>query len=127
MEDKPPRFFKPVPILSLPLCSRPSSFPPVHRGSSSVSLTLLRMQLLRTVSLILPLLSTAFADVEFVDPAAGSTLNSGHVITAHWKDSGKHPKISELSQYDIYLCAGGDTPDSYVGDSFIPILEYFWC
>lgn len=91
----------------------------------SVSLSLFRMQLLRTVSLILPLLSTAFADVEFVDPAAGSTLKGGDVITAHWKDSGKHPKISELSQYDIYLCAGGDTPDSYVGDSFYPYIRHF--
>lgn len=81
------------------------------------------MRILRSLSLLLPLLSTALADVEFVDPAPGSTLKAGDVITSHWKESGKGPKISELSQYDIFLCAGGDTADSYVSDFSIPILN----
>lgn len=78
------------------------------------------MRFLRPLSFILPLLSTALADVEFIVPAFGSTLKGGHVVTAHWKESGKLPKISQLLQYDIYLCAGGDTPDSYVSVFSIP-------
>lgn len=73
------------------------------------------MRFLSVLSFILPLLPTALADVEFTAPAVGSTLKGGDVITAHWKDSGKPPRISQLSQYDIYLCAGGDAAESYVG------------
>ncbi|ODM20505.1 hypothetical protein SI65_03558 [Aspergillus cristatus] len=71
------------------------------------------MRFLRPLSFILPLLSTALADVEFTAPAFGSTLKGGHVVTAHWKESGELLRISQLLQYDIHLCAGGDTSDSY--------------
>lgn len=81
------------------------------------------MRIFRPLSLILPFLSTVFADVEFVDPAPESTLKGGDVITTHWKESGKEPKISELSRFDIFLCAGGDTPGSYVSDSSIPLSD----
>lgn len=82
------------------------------------------MRFLRPLSFILPLLSTALADVEFTAPASGSTLKGGHVVTAHWKESGELPRISQLLQYDIHLCAGGDTSDSYVSVFFIP--AYVW-
>lgn len=72
------------------------------------------MRFLRPLSFILPLVSIAVADVEFTAPAFGSILEGGHVITAHWKESGELPKISQLLEYDIHLCAGGDTSDSYV-------------
>lgn len=72
------------------------------------------MKIIRSLPLLLTFLSAVSADVEFTVPPAGSTVKAGDVITVHWKESGNHPTISELAQYDLYLCAGGDTPDSYV-------------
>lgn len=69
---------------------------------------------IRFVALLFTFLSIALADVEFTVPPAGATIRAGDVITAHWKDSGNGPRIAELTTYDLYLCAGGDTPDSYV-------------
>ena len=77
------------------------------------------MRFLRPLSLAIPLLSTALANVEFTDPAVGSTFKGGGAITAHWKDSDEPPRISDLSRYDIYLCAGGNIAGSYVRDSSI--------
>ncbi|KAB8232343.1 hypothetical protein ETB97_011083 [Aspergillus alliaceus] len=68
---------------------------------------------MKLIPLVLSLLSTALADVEFTAPTRGTVIESGDVITAHWKDSGKSPRVSELVQYDLYLCAGGDTLGSH--------------
>ena len=72
------------------------------------------MRLIRSLPVVLPLFSTALADVEFTAPARGTIIKAGDVVTAHWKDSGEFPRISELVQYDLYLCAGGDTLGSQV-------------
>lgn len=75
------------------------------------------MILSRTISLLtfiaLPL--AVFADVEFIEPGAGSTVNSGDILTAYWKDSGDSPSLLELHDYDLFLCAGG------------PAIEYSVC
>ncbi|EED21781.1 beta-1,6-glucan boisynthesis protein (Knh1), putative [Talaromyces stipitatus ATCC 10500] len=67
------------------------------------------MKLTKATSLLalitLPLL--AFADVEFIEPRAGSTVKSGDILTAYWKDSGDLPSLLELHEYDLFLCAGG--------------------
>lgn len=63
--------------------------------------------------LTLPLV--VFADVEFIEPGAGSTVNSGNILTAYWKDSGDAPSLLELHDYDLFLCAGG------------PEIEYSVC
>lgn len=75
----------------------------------------LKMRFIQPLSLLLALASAALADVEFITPVAGSTAKGGDIITVQWRDSGKDPKLSELSRYDLFLCAGGDTEDSYVG------------
>lgn len=75
------------------------------------------MKLTHTLSLILSLSAAALADVEFLTPAAGSTARGGDTLTVHWKDSGNPPKLSELTNYDLFLCAGGDSEDSRVGIS----------
>lgn len=85
------------------------------------------MRFLRPLSFILPLVSIAVADVEFTAPAFGSTLKGGNVVTAHWKESGGFPKISQLLQYDIHLCAGGDTSDSYVSIFSNPACTEYDC
>lgn len=72
------------------------------------------MKLIRTLSLLVALASAALADVEFLEPDAGATAKGGDTITVRWRDSGKEPKLSQLTRYDLYLCAGGDTADSYV-------------
>jgi hypothetical protein len=75
------------------------------------------MILSRTISLLtfiaLPL--AIFADVEFIEPGAGSTVYSGDILTAYWKDSGDSPSLVELHDYDLFLCAGG------------PEIEYSVC
>lgn len=53
------------------------------------------------------LFSTACADVEFLEPWPGSTVNTGDVLTAYWKESGEAPRLSELHDYDLWICAGG--------------------
>jgi hypothetical protein len=53
------------------------------------------------------LLSTfTTADIEFIFPTTGSTAKGGEVLTALWKDSGYYPKVSELTNYTLSLCAG---------------------
>ncbi|CAK44833.1 hypothetical protein AnigIFM63309_002309 [Aspergillus niger] len=71
------------------------------------------MRLARTVYLVLSLLSAALADIEFIDPAAGTVIRAGDEFTAHWRDSGTLPRLASLVQYDLYLCAGGDTVGSH--------------
>ncbi|BCS02454.1 putative beta-1,6-glucan biosynthesis protein (Knh1) [Aspergillus luchuensis] len=71
------------------------------------------MRLARTVVYFaLSFLPTAFADIEFIEPAAGAVIRAGDVVTAHWRDSGALPRLASLVQYDLYLCAGGDTAGS---------------
>ncbi|GAQ47225.1 beta-1,6-glucan boisynthesis protein [Aspergillus niger] len=62
----------------------------------------------------LSFLPTAFADIEFIEPTAGAVIRAGDVVTAHWRDSGALPRLASLVQYDLYLCAGGDTAGSNV-------------
>jgi hypothetical protein len=77
------------------------------------------MKLIRSLSLILAVASAALADVEFLDPDAGATAKGGDTITVRWRDSGKEPRLSQLTKYDLYLCAGGDAADSYVSPSHL--------
>lgn len=54
------------------------------------------------------------ADIEFIFPIAGSTAKGGEVLTALWKDSGYYPKVSELTNYTLSLCAGRASTTSTV-------------
>ena len=81
------------------------------------------MKIVRTLPFFLAVLSIAFADIEFTVPHASATISAGDVITAHWKETGYHPTLSELVQFNIYLCAGGDAPGSYVSRTLsFPVL-----
>ncbi|KAG2418650.1 hypothetical protein HFD88_001751 [Aspergillus terreus] len=66
------------------------------------------MRFTRSLSFLLSLFTAALADVEFTTPTVGTVLKAGDVVTVHWKDSGIPPRISELTKYDLYLCAGQD-------------------
>ncbi|PKY06006.1 hypothetical protein P168DRAFT_317508 [Aspergillus campestris IBT 28561] len=71
------------------------------------------MRLIQSLSLFLAGLSTVLADVEFVVPTTGTIFKAGDVVTAHWRDTGRFPRISDLTTYDLYLCTGGDTPGTH--------------
>lgn len=68
-----------------------------------------------TRTLLLAALSTlALADVQFTSPAAGATLQAGKPIIAKWQDSGDGTALNLLKTYTLFLCAGGNDPDSIV-------------
>ena len=58
------------------------------------------------------------ADVEFTQPKAGATLNGGSTVTIKWKDSGDKPEIDDLTNYEIFLCAGGNEEADYVSNQW---------
>ncbi|KAF2260706.1 hypothetical protein CC78DRAFT_472153 [Lojkania enalia] len=53
------------------------------------------------------------ADVQFTSPKAGAKITGGSAVVVEWKDSGDSPAISDLTTYQLFLCAGGDTEDTY--------------
>lgn len=65
--------------------------------------------------LLAALFPQALADVEFMIPQPGAILRIGDVLTAQWRESSRHPLISDLLYYDLYLCAGGQVAGTYVG------------
>lgn len=70
--------------------------------------------LTRSLSLLAALASFAIADVEFVTPAAGSTVVGAKTLAVAWKESGVKPPISSLTTYTMFLVAGGDEVESQV-------------
>lgn len=64
-------------------------------------------------SLIASLAPFILADVEFVTPTAGAALTGDTVVSIAWQDSGTAPSISDLTNYVINLCAGGNTAGSF--------------
>jgi hypothetical protein len=64
-------------------------------------------------ALHLTLFSTVFADVQFTTPAPGDVVTGGGALVVKWTESGASPSISDLSTYQLFLCAGGnDDADS---------------
>jgi len=66
-----------------------------------------------TIFSFLALCSSAFADVEFIKPAPGSAYVGGGTIGVSWKDSNIAPALSDLTNYVINLCAGGNDAGSF--------------
>jgi len=66
------------------------------------------------LSLLFTVLQFASADVKFTSPAAGDTLTGGGAITITWQDSGAAPSISDLSTYQLFLCAGGNAAGTFI-------------
>lgn len=69
--------------------------------------------ILRLAWLVAALAPSVLADVQFTSPAAGATV-SGPTISISWQDSGTLPKISDLTSYQLFLCAGGNDATNYV-------------
>ena len=60
----------------------------------------------------------ASADVKFTSPAAGGTATGGSTLSVQWEDSGTKPALSDLTTYQLFLCAGGNDQASNVRGSF---------
>lgn len=78
--------------------------------------TALQWQLVSLLILLITLNPFVLADVEFTQPKPGATLEGGSTITIRWEDSGDKPRIKDLTNYEIFLCAGGNEQEDYVGD-----------
>jgi hypothetical protein len=72
------------------------------------------MRLVLLSVLLTALLPSVFADVKFTSPAGGETFSGGGSIKAAWMDSGDAPSISDLTTYQLFLCAGGNEEGTYV-------------
>lgn len=64
---------------------------------------------LKKLCIALSVVSLACADITFTSPAAGASI-TGSSLTIEWQDSG----TPALESYTLFLCAGGNTADSYV-------------
>jgi hypothetical protein len=82
------------------------------------------MNILQSLFILL-LVPCTLADVDFTVPTIGTNFKAGDVVTAHWRESGQSPRISELSQYDLYLYAGGDTADTQVSCWALQTVQEF--
>ncbi|KAF2180633.1 beta-1,6-glucan boisynthesis protein-like protein [Zopfia rhizophila CBS 207.26] len=63
---------------------------------------------------IFALVTLVSADVEFTSPKAGASLTGGTAIEVEWKDSGEDPSLTDLTTYELFLCAGGNDAASIV-------------
>lgn len=70
---------------------------------------------LRTWSTVLLSVSpVAWADIEIITPQADAILKGGGPIAVEWEYPGNSSSFSESTQYDVFLCAGGNNQDGYV-------------
>ncbi|KAI9815556.1 MAG: hypothetical protein M1827_002690 [Pycnora praestabilis] len=70
--------------------------------------------LLRPFIFLAALAPLAVADVEFTTPAAGASVAGGTTISVAWKDSGSAPSVSDLTSYQLFLCAGGNDASNFI-------------
>ncbi|KAF2271465.1 uncharacterized protein EI97DRAFT_269151 [Westerdykella ornata] len=72
---------------------------------------MVRNVLLAPAALVGLLAPFVCADVEFVAPKAGDQWEAGGV-EVKWRESGVAPALTDLTSYDLFLCAGSN--DEYV-------------
>ncbi|KAF1812087.1 putative beta-1,6-glucan boisynthesis protein [Eremomyces bilateralis CBS 781.70] len=66
------------------------------------------------------LASAVLADITFVTPAPGSTIPVG-AVSMEWKDSGEAPALADLTTYEVFLCAGGNTDGTFI--DLVPLVK----
>jgi hypothetical protein len=71
-------------------------------------------RLLLPLAVVAALAPFASAAPSFTNPKAGETLKAGESIVVKWDDSGDSPKLTDLTTYQLFLCAGGSEEGSYV-------------
>jgi hypothetical protein len=60
------------------------------------------------------LITLARAGIEFTKPEADDTLTAGQAISVAWKDGGGGPPLSDLTTFELFLCAGGNDKGTIV-------------
>lgn len=78
-------------------------------------------------SLVLTILASALfrtctADVGFKSPAAGDTI-TGSTIDVEFEEGSGTPPLADFATYQLQLCAGGNTPDTFVR-YLLPSIAY---
>ncbi|KAI9737005.1 MAG: hypothetical protein M1834_000594 [Cirrosporium novae-zelandiae] len=63
---------------------------------------------LRSLILLCAVISHSLAYPKITTPAAGASLTGGSTISIKWSDEGTAPSISDLSTYQLFLCAGSN-------------------
>ena len=101
---RPPR------LLSLRPNILESFYHNLQRRQSSISTAML----MRFLPLLAVMAPYAFADVQFTSPSAGATVAGGTTLDVEWEDSGDKPPISQMTTYELFLCAGGNDEDNFV-------------
>jgi hypothetical protein len=89
------------------LCSKPFYEPGAFWRS-------LNMRFAAPFTLLSALLPPVLADIKFTSPAGGETFTGGGSIQVKWTDSGDAPSLSDLSTYQLLLCAGGNEETAIV-------------
>jgi hypothetical protein len=64
--------------------------------------------------LLAALTVVTIADVGFLSPAPGAVGHGGSALTVAWAESGVAPLITDLTTYQLFLCAGGNDEPSMV-------------
>lgn len=73
--------------------------------------------ILRYFWLLAGVIPYIFADVKFITPEAGATIEAGSTLTIEWEESDESPPLDALLSYQLFLCAGGNEDGSYVCSS----------
>lgn len=70
--------------------------------------------ILRYFWLLAGVIPYIFADVKFITPEAGATIEAGSTLTIEWEESDESPPLDALLSYQLFLCAGGNEDGSYI-------------
>jgi hypothetical protein len=71
-------------------------------------------RLIFSLAALVALAPFASAGISFKSPQAGATLTAGQSITIEWEDGGDGPAITDLTTYELFLCAGGNEAGTFV-------------
>lgn len=50
--------------------------------------------------------------IKITSPKGGDKFTAGNALEVKWDEGGTGPDIADLSTYEVYLCAGPNTPDA---------------
>jgi hypothetical protein len=99
----------------LRLAVHPASTPPCLCTALRCFLDIAMGRLLAPLAVFAAFATLAHAGITFTSPEAGDKLRAGSTIEVEWKEGGSGPKLSDLTTYELHLCAGGNDPSTIVG------------
>jgi hypothetical protein len=96
-----------------------SSNPRVNSRSLSASPHFVMARLMLPLAALVALVPFASAGIQFTSPEAGATLKAGTSIQVGWEEGGDGPKLTDLTTFELFLCAGGSKEGTFVSASQI--------